>query len=107
MGIAPRPLIERISQGIIDPSDRSRLESLDLLQRSRPWMALVGVGIVVAAEMWIAWYFLERFGSAVLQDQLGECRVLAASLTILFTALARFLSSSNSIPISRLLQASP
>ena len=56
IGIGPRPLIERvISQGIIDPRNRTRLESLDLLQQSDPWMALVGVGIVVAAEMWIVW----------------------------------------------------
>jgi len=56
IGIGPRPLIERvIAQGIIDPSDRSRLESLDLLHTSDPWLAMVGVGIVVAAEMWICW----------------------------------------------------
>src|SRR5215213_318758 len=51
IGIGPRPLIERvIAQGIIDSSDRTRLESLDLLQQSNPWLALVGVAIVVAAE---------------------------------------------------------
>src|SRR5215212_7648119 len=63
IGTGPRPLIERIiAQGIIDPSDRTRLESLDLLQQAAPWMALSRGGIVVAAHMWIAWYFLERFG---------------------------------------------
>src|ERR671928_1433459 len=42
IGVGPRPLIERvIAQGIIDPRDRSRLESLDLLQHSDPWLALV------------------------------------------------------------------
>jgi cyclic-di-AMP phosphodiesterase PgpH len=90
IGIGPRPLIERvIAQGIIDPSDRSRLESLDLLHPSDPWMALVGVGIVVAAEMWIAWYFLERFGERILKTNSAIRLVLAASLTVLFTALAR------------------
>src|SRR5919112_4076199 len=47
IGIGPRPLIERvIAQGVINPSDRSRLESLDLLHPADPWLALVGVGIV-------------------------------------------------------------
>src|SRR5215211_849479 len=91
IGIGPRPLIERvIAQGIIDPSDRTRLESLDLLQQADPWMALIGVGIVVAAEMWIAWYFLERFGQRILKTNSAIKLVLAASLTVLFTALARF-----------------
>ena len=90
IGIGPRPLIERvIAQGIIEPSDRTRLESLDLLRTADPWMALVGVGIVVAAEMWIAWYFLERFGERILKTNSAIRLVLAASLTILFTALAR------------------
>src|SRR5215212_7062166 len=91
IGIGPRPLIERvIAQGIIDPSDRTRLESLELLQQADPWMALVGVGIVVASEMWIAWYFLERFGERILKANAAIRLVLAASLTVLFTALARF-----------------
>src|SRR5919202_5846406 len=90
IGIGPRPLIERvIAQGIIDPSDRSRLESLDLLHAADPWMALVGVGIVVAAEMWISWYFLERFGDRILKTNSAIKPVLAATLTVLFTALAR------------------
>src|SRR5919112_2343097 len=91
IGIGPRPLIERIiAQGIIDSSDRARLESLDLLQQADPWMALVGVAIVVAAEMWMAWYFLERFGRRILKANSAIRLVLAASLTVLFTALARF-----------------
>src|SRR5215213_1000445 len=90
IGIGPRPLIERvIAQGIIDASDRSRLASLDLLQQADPWLALVGVAIVVAAEMWIAWYFLERFGQRILKTNSAIRLVLAASLTVLFTALAR------------------
>jgi cyclic-di-AMP phosphodiesterase PgpH len=91
IGIGPRPLIERvIAQGIIDSSDRAKLESLDLLQQADPWMALIGVGIVVGAEMWMAWYFLERFGRRILKANTAIRLVLAASLTILFTALARF-----------------
>ena len=91
IGIGPRPLIERvIAQGIIDSSDKARLESLDLLQQADPWLALVGVAIVVAAEMWMAWYFLERFGRRILKANSAIRLVLAASLTVLFTALARF-----------------
>src|ERR671917_714902 len=91
IGIGPRPLIEQvIAQGVFDRSDRTRLESLELLQQSDPWMALVGVGIVVAAEMWISWYFLERFGERILKTNSAIRLVLAATLTVLFTALARF-----------------
>src|SRR5919112_1427766 len=44
IGIGPRPLIERvIAQGILDPGDRSQLESLDLLHSADPLLALVGV----------------------------------------------------------------
>src|SRR5918999_2116643 len=99
IGIGPRPLIERIiSQGIIDPKDRTRLESLDLLQQADPWLALIGVGIVVAAEMGIAWYFLERFGSRILKTNSAVRLVLAVSLTILFTALARLFIELNFNP---------
>src|SRR5215213_5578016 len=88
IGIGPGPLIERIiSQGIIDPRDRTRLESLDLLQQADPWLALIGVGIVVAAEMGIAWYFLERFGERILKTNSGVRRVLAASPTRRSSAL--------------------
>jgi cyclic-di-AMP phosphodiesterase PgpH len=55
-----------------------------------PWTAFLGVGIVVATEMWITWYFLERFGRRILKTNMAIRIVLAASLTILFTALARF-----------------
>jgi len=49
----------------------------------------LGVGIVVATEMWIAWYFLERFGSKILRKNALIRILLAASLLVLFTALAR------------------
>ncbi len=54
-----------------------------------PWTAFLGVGIVVATEMWIAWYFLERFGGRILRNNALIRILLAASLLILFTALAK------------------
>ena len=53
------------------------------------WTAFLGVGIVVATEMWISWYFLERFGTKILRENALISILLAASLLILFTALAR------------------
>ena len=53
------------------------------------WTAMLGVGIVVATEMWISWYFLERFGRKILRENVLIRILLAASLLILFTALAR------------------
>jgi cyclic-di-AMP phosphodiesterase PgpH len=53
------------------------------------WTAFLGVGIVVATEVWIAWYFLERFGRKILRENALIRILLAASLLILFTALAR------------------
>src|SRR5919202_146912 len=90
-GLDPRAPIERlIAQGVIQRSDLARIESSDLLQATHSWwMSLVGVGIVVATEMGIAWYFLERFGRRILKNKIEIRMVLAASLTILFTALAR------------------
>ena len=54
-----------------------------------PWTAFLGVGIVVATEMWISWYFLERFGQRILRGNALIRILLAALLLILFTALAR------------------
>lgn len=53
------------------------------------WTAFLGVGIVVATEMWIVWYFLERFGKKILRQNALIRILLAASLLIIFTALAR------------------
>jgi putative nucleotidyltransferase with HDIG domain len=90
IGIDPRPPIERIiSQGILEPDDISRLESQDLTDQTAAWTALLGVALVVAAEMGVAWYFLERFGRRILKSKATIKLILAASLTILFTALAR------------------
>src|SRR5919202_862896 len=100
IGLDPRAPIERlIAQGVIQRSDLARLESSDLLQATHSWwMSLVGVGIVVATEMGIAWYFLERFGRRILKNKIEIRMVLAASLTILFTALARLFIEFNFNP---------
>src|SRR4028119_1028592 len=54
-----------------------------------PWTMFLGVGIVVATEVWVTWYFLERFGKKILRVNALIRMLLAASLLILFTALAR------------------
>jgi putative nucleotidyltransferase with HDIG domain len=100
IGLGPRPPIERlIAQGIIARGDLAKLESSSLLQAPDPWwMPLLGVGIVVATEMGIAWYFLERFGRRILKTNMEIQLVLAVSLTILFTALARLFIELNFNP---------
>ena len=92
IGLGTRPPIERlIAQGIIGRGDLAKLESTNRLHARDPsWMPLLGVGMVVATEMGIAWYFLERFGGRILKTNMEIRLVLAVSLTILFTALARF-----------------
>ena len=91
VGLDPRPPIERvIAQGIIQPGDLAQLEAQHLLREADAWMSLLGVGLIVATEMGIAWYFLERFGSRILKTNSAIRLVLAASLMVLFTALARF-----------------
>ena len=88
IGIGTRPPIERtVAKGIIESGDLRRLEAL--IQDPNPWTVLLGVAIVVAAEMGVAWYFLERFGRRILKTNMATRVVLAASLTVLFTALAR------------------
>jgi putative nucleotidyltransferase with HDIG domain len=94
IGLGPRPLIERIiAQGIIE-----RGEAENLIRQPDPWMSLLGVGIVVATEVGIAWYFLERFGRRILRTNMEIRLVLAVSLTILFTALARLFIELNVNP---------
>jgi putative nucleotidyltransferase with HDIG domain len=90
IGLSPPPPIERlIAQGIIERGELEQLESSELIRTPDPWLSLLGVGIVVATEMGIAWYFLERFGRRILKTSMKIRLVLAVSLTILFTALAR------------------
>lgn len=74
---------------VIDPEDIAQLEALRVSQGSNPWTVFLGVGLVVAAEMGMAWYFLERFGRRILRTKAVIRVILAASLMILFTALAR------------------
>lgn len=89
IGIGSRPPVERtIAEGIIESGNLERLESL--LQNPNPWTVLLGVGLIVGIEMGIAWYFLERFGRRILKTNTAIRIALAASLTILFTAFARF-----------------
>jgi cyclic-di-AMP phosphodiesterase PgpH len=99
IGLGPRPPIERIiAQGIIERGDLAQLESANLLHHANPWTSLLGVGIVVATEVGIAWYFLERFGRRILRTNMEIRLVLAVSLTILFTALARLFIELNFNP---------
>ncbi len=99
IGLGPRPPIERIiAQGIIERGDLVRLEAENLFRQPDPWMSLLGVGIVVATEVGIAWYFLERFGRRILRTNMDIRLVLAVSLTILFTALARLFIELNFNP---------
>src|ERR671916_1151651 len=99
IGLGPRPPIERIiAQGIIERGDLAQLESANLILHANPWTSLLGVGIVVATEVGIAWYFLERFGGRILKTNSAVRLVLAASLTILFTALARLFIEVNFNP---------
>ena len=99
IGLGPRPPIERIiAQGIIERGDLAQLEAEELIRQPDPWMSLIGVGIVVATEVGIAWYFLERFGRRILRTNMEIRLVLAVSLTILFTALARLFIELNFNP---------
>ena len=79
-----------VAQGeVLDRGDVARMEALGLTGGANPWSVFLGVGIVVATEMWIAWYFLERFGKRILKGKAVIRILLATSLLILFTALAR------------------
>ena len=99
IGLGPRPPIERIiAQGIIERGNLTQLEAENLIRQPDPWMSLLGVGIVVATEVGIAWYFLERFGRRILRTNMEIRLVLAVSLTILFTALARLFIELNFNP---------
>ena len=89
IGLASGQPIERsVPEGIIESGNLDRLEGL--LLDPNPWTVLLGVAMVVAIELGIAWYFLERFGRRILKTNTAIRIALAASLTILFTALARF-----------------
>ena len=82
------PIERNVPEGIIESGNFERIETL--LQDPNPWTVLLGVAMVVAIELGIAWYFLERFGKRILKTNTAIRIALAASLTVLFTALARF-----------------
>lgn len=74
---------------VVDREDVVQLEALGVIGNGASWRFLLGTGLVVAAEMGVGWYFLERFGNRILRTKQVIRITLAASLTILFTALAR------------------
>ena len=92
-----QPVTRTIQQGeriiargeVVDEEDLVQLQALSVNSGSNPWTVFLGVGLVVAAEMGMAWYFLERFGRRILRTNALIRILLAASLTVLFTALAR------------------
>ena len=92
-----RPVQGNVQQGerilsrgqVIDRLDLARLQAIGQTGGPDPWTVFLGVGLVVAAEMGIAWYFLERFGSRIIRTKAVIRVLLAASLTVLFTAVAR------------------
>ena len=89
IGTGTRLPIERtVPEGFFESGNLDRLESF--IVNPNPWTVLLGVGLVVGIEMGIAWYFLERFGKRILKTNTAIRIALAASLTILFTGLARF-----------------
>ena len=84
----------------------AQLEALGTISGENPWTVLLGVGIIVAVQMWIVWYFFERFGSRMVQTR-GALKILLAALLVLFfTLLARmfviFSLPSASIPLAGL-----
>jgi len=96
IGVGSRPPIERnVPEGIIQSGNLERIEALLLDPNPNPWTVLLGVAMVVGIELGIAWYFLERFGIRILKTNTAIRIALAASLTILFTALARFFTELN------------
>ncbi len=100
------PVQESIQQGeriisrgeILDEEDMAQLEALGIIGEGASWEVLLGTGLIIAAEMGIAWYFLERFGNRILRTKQVIRITLAASLTILFTALARLFVELSAPP---------
>jgi len=74
---------------VLDREDIAQLEALRVIRDTTSWTVFLGVGLVVAAELWVAWYFIERFGRRIFKANAATRLVLAVSLTILFTLLAR------------------
>ncbi len=74
---------------VIDREDVAQLEALGKISDTNPWTVLLGVSLVVAAQLGVAWYFLERFGKRIFKRKVAIRLLLAALLVILFTVLAR------------------
>lgn len=92
-----RPVMGSVQQGervlsrgeVVDREKLAQLKALGKADSTKPWTALLGVALVVSAEMGVAWYFLERFRRRILKTKVATRLVLASALTILFTAVAR------------------
>ncbi|MGH3087093.1 MAG: HD family phosphohydrolase [Rubrobacteraceae bacterium] len=79
-----------ISRGdVIDREDIAQLEALGTIRDTNPWTVLLGVALVIAAQLGVVWYFMERFGRRLFKSKIAVKILLAASLMILFTLLAR------------------
>lgn len=91
---------------VIEREDVAQLEALGKISGNNPWTVLLGVGIVVAVQLWIVWYFMERFGSKIFQAKGAIKLLLTALLVVLFTILARvfilFSLPSSTIPLAGL-----
>lgn len=88
LGARP-PLEQTIEQGLLEGAELAQLEHLNLSPGWNPWKALLGVALMVAVQMGFVWYFIGRFGNHLFKTNVAIRVVLAASLMILFTALAR------------------
>ncbi len=74
---------------VIDRESVAQLEALGKIRDTNPWTVLLGISLVVAAQLGIAWYFLERFGRRLFKSKVAIRLLLAASLMVLFTLMAR------------------
>ncbi|AHY46800.1 HDIG: uncharacterized domain HDIG [Rubrobacter radiotolerans] len=83
---------------VVSREDVAQLEAIGMIQDTDPWQALLGVAIVVGAQLWVARYFLERFGRKMFSAGAVSRLVLAALLVVLFTLVAR-LFTMLSLPV--------
>jgi putative nucleotidyltransferase with HDIG domain len=74
---------------VIDRESVAQLEALGKIRDTNPWTVLLGISLVIAAQLGVAWYFLERFGKRIFKSKAAIRLLLAASLMILFTLMAR------------------
>jgi putative nucleotidyltransferase with HDIG domain len=83
---------------VVDEEDIAKLEALGLVRSSNPWTVFLGVGLVVATELGIAWYLFDRFGARLFRTNMHTKLVLAALLTVIFTALAQIFTLAELNP---------